>query len=71
VFGGFNWLEEKIQEGSGCFEAFVRNNRGQLMRQLEPPGFLALNYGFQTPISVVIAHIIFGVVLGTFYTLLI
>jgi uncharacterized membrane protein YagU involved in acid resistance len=39
-----------------------------LMRQLEPPGFLALNYGFQTPISVIIAHIIFGVVLGAFYT---
>ena len=39
-----------------------------LMRQLEPPGFLALNYGLQTPISVVIAHIIFGVVLGSFYT---
>ncbi len=38
------------------------------MRQLEPPGFLALNYGFQTPMSVVIAHIIFGVILGTFYT---
>jgi uncharacterized membrane protein YagU involved in acid resistance len=39
-----------------------------LMRQLEPPGFLALNYGFQTPVSVIIAHIIFGVVLGAFYT---
>ena len=39
-----------------------------LTRQLEPPGFLALNYGFQTPISVIIAHIIFGVVLGAFYT---
>lgn len=38
-----------------------------LTRQLEPPGFLALNYGFQTPISVIIAHIIFGVVLGAFY----
>jgi uncharacterized membrane protein YagU involved in acid resistance len=39
-----------------------------LMRQLEPPGVFALNYGFQTPISVVIAHVIFGVILGTFYT---
>ncbi len=25
-------------------------------RQLEPPGFLALNYGRRTPISVVLAH---------------
>jgi uncharacterized membrane protein YagU involved in acid resistance len=38
------------------------------MRQLEPPGFLALNYGFQTPVSVIIAHIVFGVILGAFYT---
>ncbi|HEV7558710.1 MAG TPA: hypothetical protein VGO00_24735 [Kofleriaceae bacterium] len=37
------------------------------VRQLEPPGFLALHYGIQTPISIVIAHIAFGVVLGAFY----
>ena len=36
-------------------------------RQLEPPGFLALHYGIRTPISVVLAHIAFGVVLGVFY----
>src|SRR5262245_20067415 len=29
-------------------------------RQLEPPGFLALNYGIQTPISIVLAHLVFG-----------
>jgi len=39
-----------------------------VVRQLEPPGFLALHYGIQTPISVVIAHVAFGVVLGVFYT---
>ena len=33
-------------------------------RQLEPPGFLALNYGVRTPISVLIAHIAFGAILG-------
>jgi uncharacterized membrane protein YagU involved in acid resistance len=38
-----------------------------VVRQLEPPGFLALNYGFQTPLSVVIAHAIFGAILGAFY----
>ena len=37
-------------------------------RQLEPPGFLALNYGVRTPISVVIAHLAFGAILGGFYT---
>ena len=36
-------------------------------RQLEPPGFLALNYGVRTPIAVVLSHIVFGMILGTFY----
>lgn len=35
-------------------------------RQLEPPGFLALNYGYRTPVSVVIAHLLYGGVLGIF-----
>lgn len=38
-----------------------------VMRQLEPPGFLALNYGYQTPVSVLIAHLAYGIVLGLFY----
>ena len=38
-----------------------------LTRQLEPPGFLALNYGARTPVSVVVAHLVFGIVLGAFY----
>jgi uncharacterized membrane protein YagU involved in acid resistance len=38
-------------------------------RQLEPPGFLALNYGYQTPVSVVIAHVIYGAILGGFYSM--
>jgi hypothetical protein len=38
-----------------------------VMRQLEPPGFLALNYGYQTPVSVVVAHLIYGSILGMFY----
>lgn len=39
-----------------------------VMRQLEPPGFLALNYGYQTPVTVLIAHLAFGMILGAFYT---
>jgi uncharacterized membrane protein YagU involved in acid resistance len=38
-----------------------------VMRQLEPPGFLALNYGVRTPISVMVAHVVFGIILGGFY----
>jgi uncharacterized membrane protein YagU involved in acid resistance len=39
-----------------------------VVRQLEPPGFLGLHYGIQTPISVLIAHLVFGIILGTFYS---
>src|ERR671936_813505 len=39
-----------------------------VVRQLEPPGFLALHYGVRTPISVVVAHAVFGAILGGFYT---
>lgn len=38
-------------------------------RELEPPGFFALNYGTRTPISVLVAHTIFGAMLGAFYHL--
>jgi len=38
-----------------------------VVRQLEPPGFFGLHYGIRTPISVLVAHIIFGVILGAFY----
>ncbi len=31
---------------------------------LEPPGLLALNYGIQTPAVAVVAHVVYGVVLG-------
>ena len=31
---------------------------------LEPPGLLALNYGVQTPVVAVAAHLVYGVVLG-------
>jgi len=36
-------------------------------RQLEPPGFLALHYGKQTPIATIIAHVVYGGILGYFY----
>ena len=34
------------------------------LRPLEPPGPFALNYGFSTPAAVVLAHVLFGAVLG-------
>ncbi len=38
-------------------------------RALEPPGFLALNYGYQTPAVTVLAHLLYGAILGGFYRL--
>jgi uncharacterized membrane protein YagU involved in acid resistance len=38
-------------------------------RQLEPPGLLALNYGYRTPLSVVLSHIAYGAILGALYRL--
>ena len=38
-------------------------------RQIEPPGFLALHYGVQTPLSLLAAHVVFGALFGAFYRL--
>jgi hypothetical protein len=35
-----------------------------LMKRLEPPGFLALHYGRNTPLVTLVAHIAYGAVLG-------
>jgi uncharacterized membrane protein YagU involved in acid resistance len=34
---------------------------------LQPPGFLALNYGIQTPLATVIGHVVYGAIVATFY----
>ena len=39
-----------------------------VVRQLEPPGFLGLNYGSRTPISIFVSHLVWGVLLGTTLT---
>lgn len=38
-------------------------------RMLEPPGFMAMNYGIRTPISVLLSHVVYGIILGVFYHL--
>jgi len=37
--------------------------------QLQPPGFLALNYGRRTPIVALTSHLVYGAILGAFYQL--
>ena len=34
---------------------------------LEPPGFMALNYGMSTPLVTLFAHLIYGLMLGALY----
>ncbi|MGH7584083.1 MAG: hypothetical protein ACREL5_12740 [Gemmatimonadales bacterium] len=36
---------------------------------LEPPGFLGLNYGRRTPVFTMIAHVLYGLILGAGYRL--
>ncbi|MEX2497025.1 MAG: hypothetical protein WD448_13100 [Woeseia sp.] len=38
-------------------------------RRLEPPGFIGLNYGYRTPLSVLIAQMAYGAVLGLCFQL--
>ncbi len=53
----------------GLHPRMAGESRGPtVVRQLEPPGFLGLHYGIQTPISILIAHLVFGLVLGIFHT---
>lgn len=37
--------------------------------ELEPPGFLAMNYGRQTAIVTIAAHLVYGAIVGTLYRL--
>lgn len=39
-----------------------------LNRGLQPPGFLALNYGRHTPLLTLLAHLSYGMILGFFYS---
>lgn len=36
-------------------------------RQLEPPGYFALNYGKGTPLVTLLAHLVYGGILAVFY----
>ena len=38
-------------------------------RQLEPPGFMAMNYGYGTPATTLLAQVVYGAVLGGFVQL--
>jgi hypothetical protein len=52
----------------GLHPRMASEHRGpEPTRGLEPPGFLALNYGRRTPAITLLAHVLYGMVLGGFY----
>jgi len=52
----------------GMHPRMVSDFRGpEPTRLLEPPGFLAMNYGRMTPLVLILAHVTYGLILGTFY----
>jgi hypothetical protein len=54
----------------GMHPRMASEHRGpEPTRALEPPGFLALNYGHGTPAIAVLAHVVYGAILGGFYRL--
>lgn len=62
-------LTAGMQVLPGLHPRMADEQRGPTVtRQLEPPGFLALNYGMRTPLFLLLAHAIFGAILGAFYT---
>jgi hypothetical protein len=36
---------------------------------LEPPGFLLLNYGYSTPVVMLVVHVLYGAIIGEFVSL--
>jgi len=54
----------------GIHPRMVSDFRGpEPTRLLEPPGFLSTNYGRATPLITILAHAIYGAILGAFYVL--
>ena len=72
LFGAWHGLAALVvivPLASGAHPRMATDRSGpELHAVLEPPGLLALNYGRETPIVALVAHIIFGVILGTFLT---
>jgi len=54
----------------GVHPRMVSESRGpEPTHLLEPPGFLAVNYGRNTPLVLIVTHGVYGAILGAFYLL--
>jgi hypothetical protein len=68
VHGGFV-LTTTTRVIPGLHPRMASESQGPtVVRQLEPPGPLALNYGVTTPLALLVAHVVFGTILGAFYS---
>ena len=47
----------------------TRSTTAPSVALLEPPGFLMLNYGTQTPLVALAAHVAYGTIVGGFFSL--
>ena len=69
LWHGMAALVVLVPLASGVHPRMATDRSGpELHAVLEPPGLLALNYGRETPIVTLLAHVTFGVILGTFLT---
>ncbi|MGI8609110.1 MAG: hypothetical protein ACR2MY_07790 [Candidatus Dormibacteria bacterium] len=48
----------------GIHPRMASDRSGPALHKLEPPGLLALNYGRQTPLVTIFAHVVYGGMLG-------
>lgn len=54
----------------GLHPRMASEHRGpEPTRALEPPGFMGLHYGRATPVATLVAHVVYGAILGASYTL--
>jgi hypothetical protein len=66
---GFAALTIVIPPLPGAHPAMASDRSGpSLDVVLEPPGFLGLNYGRETPLVALLAHVIYGTLLGALLT---
>ena len=70
IFHGIFVLVVVMSLLPGLHPRMASEQQGPSARNLlEPPGFLALHYGVQTPMAIMLAHTVFGMILGAFYHL--
>lgn len=69
AFHGFAALTVAVPLLPGVHPRMASDRSGpSLAPVLEPPGFLGLNYGAETPAITLLAHVVYGMLLGGFLT---